>query len=83
MLSELEGRGWLMVDPPAVGDPASAVARFNGQPIKAGFRLETVEDTDSVMHTVHRSGKYDLEVKIDFEIGRGQVRVKRAEGYED
>lgn len=83
MLSELVDRGWVMVDPPETTDAPSAVARHNGDQIKAGFKIDTIEDSESEMHTVYRSGKYDLEVKIDFDIGRGQVRVMEADGYED
>lgn len=81
MLSELAGRGWLMVEPPLDRDGESVVARYNGQPIKAGFLMERVEDSEQCTHLAYRSGRYDLEVKVDFEIGRGQVRVEEAEGY--
>jgi len=83
MLSELEGSGWTVVEPPEPMDEESVVARFDGDPIKAGFLMEVVEDDADTMHTKYRSGQYDLEVKIDFEIGRGQVRVMEAEGYEN
>jgi len=83
MLSELSGNGWTVIEPPAPTDEASVVGRYDGEPIKAGVRIETVTDTDSEMHYKYRSGKYDLDVKIDFDIGRGQVRVERADGYED
>lgn len=83
MLGTLSGKGWTMVEPPARQDGDSVVGRFNGQPIKAGFRTEIVEDSDGLFHTKYRSGQYDLEVKIDFEIGRGQIKVEEAEGYED
>lgn len=83
MLSKLSGDGWTPVRPPSARDESSVVGRYNGEPIKAGFKMETIEDSDSVMHTKYRSGQYDLEVKIDFEIGRGQVKVERASGYND
>jgi len=81
-LSELVGRGWVMVEPPRDEDGESTVARFDGEPVKSGFLLERIEDTADVIHTKYRSGKYDLEVKVDFDIGRGQVKVEEAEGYE-
>jgi hypothetical protein len=83
MLGKLSGKGWTPVRPPSPRDENSVVGRYNGEPIKAGFRTDVIEDTDSVMHTKYRSGQYDLEVKIDFEIGRGQVRVSEAKGYEN
>lgn len=75
-LGELAGEGWTFVEPPARNDAASVVARHNGEPIKAGVRTETVTDTKSEIHHVYRTGSYDLELKIDFDIGRGQVRVE-------
>lgn len=82
MLGELVGRGWVMVEPPLERDSESTVARFNGQPINAGFLMERVEDSDDLVHMRYRSGKYDLDVKVDFDIGRGQVKVEEAEGYD-
>ena len=82
VFSELVGRGWVIVEPPLPEDGESTVARFNGEPIKSGFLLDRIEDSDDTIHMKYRSGKYDLEVKVDFDIGRGQARVKRAEGYE-
>lgn len=83
MLSELAGEGWQFVEPPERSDEASVVGRFEGEPIRAGVRTETVTDSESEIHYRYRSGQYDLDVKIDFDIGRGQVKVERAEGYED
>jgi len=82
MLGELCGAGWTIVEPPDISDGESVVARYNGEPIKAGFLMERVEDTETMFHARYRSGQYDLEVKVDYEIGRGQVRVTEAEGYE-
>lgn len=82
MLSELVGRGWVMVEPPLEQDGESTVARLNGEPVKAGFLTERIEDSDDLVHMKYRSGKFDLEVKVDFDIGRGQVRVEEAEGYD-
>jgi hypothetical protein len=83
MLSNLEGRGWIVVDPPEPMDDESVVGRIDGDPIKAGFMMDVIEDTASTIHTKYRSGQYDLEVKVDFDIGRGQVKVDKADGYED
>lgn len=82
MLKELSGKGWTQVRPPSPRDDPSVIGRRDGEPIKAGFKTDVIEDSDAVMHTKYRSGQYDLEVKIDFEIGRGQVRVSEADGYE-
>lgn len=79
MLSELSGEGWVFVDPPAQTDSASVVGRYEGEPIKAGVRTEKIADTSEVLHQKYRTGSYNLEVKIDFDIGRGQVRVEEAD----
>ena len=82
MLGELEGRGWVMVEPPEPMDGESVVARHDGEPIKAGFLMGVLTDTEDTFHSEYRSGRYDLEVKIDFDIGRGQVNVTEAPGYD-
>jgi hypothetical protein len=82
VLSKLAGRGWTLVEPPLPTDPHSVVARYNGEPIKAGFKMEE-EDNDGEHYSKHRSGEYNLEVKVDFDVGRGQVRVTEADGYEN
>jgi len=83
MLSKLEGKGWTMVEPPLERDGESVVARFNREPVKAGFLMDVIEESETTFHSQYRSGQYDLEVKIDFDIGRGQVKVTRAEGYDE
>jgi hypothetical protein len=83
MLGKLEGNGWTMVEPPLERDSESVVARWNGEPVKAGFLMDVIEESQTTFHSLYRSGRYDLEVKIDFEIGRGQVRVEEAEGYDE
>ena len=45
--------------------------------------LDIIEDTEDSIHTKYRSGRYDLEVKVDFDIGRGQVKVTEADGYDN
>lgn len=82
-MGKLCGKGWTVVEPPARHDPDSVVGRYDGEPIKAGVLMEEVEDSEEVAHLRFRSGMYDLEVKIDFEIGRGSVKVERADGYEN
>lgn len=82
MLSELEGDGWTLAEPPLERDGETVVARVEGQPIKAGFLTERVTDSDDRLHVKYRTGKYDLEVKVDFVSGHGQVRVEEAPGYE-
>lgn len=81
MLSELEGNGWTMVEPPLERDGENVVARINGEPIRAGFLTEIVSDDETTFHAMYRSGPYDLEIKIDFDIGRGQVKLEQADGY--
>jgi len=81
MLSELCDNGWVMVEPPTRTDDASVVARYDGEPIKAGVRTDTIADNESEVHYRYRTGQYDLDVKIDFDIGRGVIRVTEAEGY--
>jgi len=81
MLGTLAGKGWTMVEPPERHDSDSVVARFDGEPVKAGFMTDVIEENESTFHSKYRSGQYDLEVKIDFDIGRGQIRVTEAPGY--
>lgn len=80
-LSDLVGRGWVSVEPPLDRDESSVVARYKGRPLKAGFMIEDKSDDDE-LHVKYRSGRYDLEVKIDFEVVRGQAKVEEADGYE-
>lgn len=80
-LSKLEGKGWFAVEPPEPQDEDSVVARYNGEPVKAGFLTERVKDAEDEVYYRYRSGAFDLDVKIDFLIGQGQIRVQRAEGY--
>jgi hypothetical protein len=81
MLSELAGDGWTMAEPPLERDGESVVARVDGKPIKAGFLTERIKDTRDKFHVKYRSGQYDLEVKVDFVSGHGQIRVEQADGY--
>lgn len=83
MMSELCGKGWTVVDPPKPYDEDSVIARYNGEPIRAGVLMEDVEDSEDVSHLRFRSGSYDVSVKLDLTIGRGQVKVEQAEGYDD
>lgn len=81
MLNKIEGEGWKMVEPPKKHDAESVIARLNGNAIKAGVLIERIEDNSSSFHSMYRSGCFNVEIKIDFDIGRAQVRVDRAEGY--
>jgi len=83
MLSELVGNGWVLAEPPLRKDDEQVVARVDGEPIRAGFLTEKVEDSSDAFHAVYRTGQYDLEVKVDFMSGHGQVRVERADGYNE
>lgn len=80
-LKNLCGEGWTLVEPPLPGDDEFVVARYGGEPIKAGFLIERLMDSEDEFHARYRSGQYDLDVKIDFEVGRGMVRVEEADGY--
>lgn len=69
------------MEPPRERDEESVVGRVNGEPLRAGFKVE--EDVgESESYFKFRSGQYDLEVKIDFDVGRGQARISLADGYE-
>lgn len=83
MLSELSGGGWTIAEPPLRRDGESVVARVQGEPIKAGFLTERIKDSDDMFHVKYRTGQYDLEVKVDFASGHGQVRVEEADGYDN
>ena len=78
---KLCGEGWVAADPPLQRDDGSVVARCNGHPIKAGFRTETVEDSDEEFHVIYRTGVYDVELRLDFLTGETAIKVERAEGY--
>lgn len=82
MLKELDGDGWRVVEPPLESDDENVVARLDGEPIKAGFLMDIIEEDDTLFHAKYRSGQYNLEVRIEFTIGRGQVKVEEADGYE-
>lgn len=80
-LKELCGDGWIMVEPPLASDSEYVVARYNGEPIKVGFLIETITDTHNEFHARYRSGQYNVEVRVQFEVGRGTIRVTEADGY--
>jgi hypothetical protein len=80
-LKEFCGEGWMLVEPPLRSDDESVVARRDGQPIKVGFLTERLKDSKDEFHARYRSGQYDITVNIDFEVGRGKVKVERADGY--
>lgn len=82
MMKELCGEGWVPAEPPLDRDDESVIARCEGQPLKAGFLMEKVTDTRSEFHARYRTGHYNLAIKIDFDVGRGQIRVEEAEGYD-
>lgn len=82
MLAELSGEGWTRAEPPLRRDGENVVARIDGKKIKAGFLTERIEDSEDMFHVKYRTGKYDLEVKVDFVSGNGRVRVEEADGYD-
>jgi hypothetical protein len=81
MLDELSGSGWVMASPPFPTDSESVVARVRGEPIKSGFLTEKISDNEDEFHAVYRTGCYDVQVKVDFVSGHGQVKVEKAPGY--
>lgn len=81
-LKDLAGTGWNLVEPPLEDDEQSVIARHRGSPVKAGFKLEESED-DGEYYSKFRSGQYDVEIKVDFNVGRAQLRVTEASGYGD
>lgn len=80
-LKELCGDGWIMVEPPVASDGENVVARYKGEQIKVGFLIESITDTHDEFHAKYRSGQYNVEVKVQFDVGRGMVRVTEADGY--
>lgn len=82
MLGNLAGRGWVVAQPPLPSDGESVVARRDGEPIKSGFLIDVLEDNVSAFHAKYRTGRYDLEVKVDYDIGQGMVKVSEAPGYD-
>lgn len=80
-LKTLEGKGWMIVEPPREDDPSNVIARYDGEPIRAGLLRERITDTDEMFEACYRSGPFDVRIKVDFSIGVGQIRVDRAEGY--
>lgn len=81
MLSELEGRGWLLAELPTRTDSETVLARYDGEQINAGLiRKEREVHSDS--YYLARSGKFDVHVKQHWDIGKAQIQVERAEGYD-
>ena len=81
-LGELCGEGWVLVEPPLKQDDQHVVARYDSKPVKAGLLIDTVEDSRDVFHACYRTGCYDLDVRIHFDIGRGEIRVSRVSSYD-
>lgn len=81
MLSELSQSGWRFVEPPKKEDDPTVLGRYEDEPIKGGVLIERIADESDLIHALYRTGPYDVEIKIDFSIGRGQIRVENAEGY--
>lgn len=82
-LKNICGAGWQTVQPPLPVDESSVIARCNGQPIRAGFEVETLEDTENVMHKKFRTGCYDIELRLysGARTASGELKVERADGY--
>jgi len=80
-LAQLSGEGWTFVEPPARLDDETVLGRYEGEPIKGGVLVEKIADEPDLIHSLYRTGPYDVEVKVDFGIGRGQVKIEQAEGY--
>lgn len=87
-LSKLAGQGWLDADPPALESSESVLAEVDGVEVAVGFERKDspVVDTPAEIHRVFRSGRFDVEIRVqtgDGEIATGgQVRVSEASGYE-
>jgi len=88
-LSELAAKsGWHKLEPPTEEQDwsdANIIGNYKGRPIKVGFQIEKVEDTDDCLHKVYRTSKYDVHLKIESlgaGLAQGQVKVKEADGYE-
>lgn len=82
MIDKLTGNGWAFVEPPEQTDEASVLARYQGEPIKGGVLIEQIEDEPYLIHSRYRTGPYNVEIKVDFEIGRGQARIEKVDSYE-
>jgi len=84
ILQDLCKKGWVAVNPPTDADEVSVICRYNGDPIKAGFESERIEDSSERLHTKYRTGMYDVELKIESTGGSalGQLHVERADGYQ-
>jgi hypothetical protein len=83
MIDNLTGNGWATVEPPEPNDEPSVIARYKGEPIKGGVLMETIEDSPDLIHSRYRTGPYNIDVKVDFEIGRGQARIEKVDSYVD
>ena len=81
-LGELCGDGWVLVEPPMEHDSQHVVARYNGKAVKAGLLIDIIEDLRDVFHACYRTGCYDLDVRIHFDIGRGEIRVNKVSSYD-
>lgn len=89
-LAELAERGgWHHFDPPTEEQEwsdESIIGNWKGQPIRAGFEIETVQDDDQCLHKIYRTSKYDVHLKIESlgrNLAQGQVKVEEADGYGD
>jgi len=83
LLNELAGAGWKNVQAPHSVDDESVIARWQGEPIKAGFETETVEESDAVFHKKFRTGCYDMELRLYStpHSASGEIKVEEADGY--
>lgn len=92
-----EGR-WVDIDPPTddqdraepniignwVDEEGIIGDEGNLYPIKAGFLTETRENTESHVHKVFRTSKYNMHFRIKSVgdgLAKGQLFVREAEGY--
>ena len=83
LLNELAGAGWRAVQPPHSVDDENVIARWKGEPIKAGFETKTVEESESVFHKKFRTGCYDMELRLYStpHLASGEIKVEEADGY--
>ena len=81
MIKDLSGKGWFQVAPPRSSDDENVIARYDGEPINSGFLIDKYTDTMEMFHGLYRSGRYDIELKVDFDIGRARMQIEEADGY--
>jgi hypothetical protein len=84
-LAELSG--WQEIDPPTEEqefNDKSIIGNWNGEPIRAGIKIETITDNETCVEDVFRTSCYDVHLKIETvgrQLAMGMVKVSEADGY--